>query len=874
MRRRQFLLLEDSALDAELIQATLQESDLEFDLTQVQSREQFTIALQTQRVDLILSDYSLPNFDGISALAIAQQICPQIPFIFVSATLGEELAIETLKSGATDYVLKQRLVRLVPAVQRALREAQERQERQRAETALQETEDQYRLLFEQSPFGVLLIRAADQSLVEFNAQACQQLEYSREEFAQLKLFQIEALEASTAMTYGQTATQQGFEQFETKQRTKSGQLRDVLVTVQSITIGGEQYLHAIWQDITERKQAEIALKERSERLRLLYEATSELLSTDQPLTLLDELFQNLSAHMGIHCYLNFLVKQVNGKSILSLTAYGGISEASAQSLRQLEAEQTLCGLAIAENHPVVLPHVQDSTQPRAALIQSLGVTAYAGYPLYARGRLLGALSFGSRSRTHFTREELDLLQATADQVAMALERASLLTSLQQQTEQLTQANRIKDEFLAVLSHELRTPLNPILGWVRLLRSRKYDEIATERALEIIERNAKIQTQLIEDLLDVSRILRGKLSLNVAPVNLVSTIEAALETVQLAAEAKAIELHFTKLETNLNQAANLRVNSALQVLGDANRLQQIVWNLLSNAVKFTPTGGRVDVRLERVELQNEARIEAKIENEKDSQQNQTGSNLPIPHSQISIHQTQSPAYAQITVTDTGNGIKLDFLPYVFDYFRQADGSTTRAFGGLGLGLAIVRHLVELHGGTVEAASAGEGQGATFTVTLPLMKTEPVQQKDKTLSRPSSHLVKPPELQNFHQLKDLKILVVDDEKDALDFITFLLEQSGAKVTTALTAGAALSALQQVKPDILISDIGMPGQDGYALLGQVRLLTKEQGGQVPAIALTAYARDEDSERALAAGFQKHLAKPIEPTVLIAAIAALVKR
>lgn len=879
MRKLQFLLLEDSVLDAELIQTTLQEGGIQFELTQVQSQEQFTIALQTQRVDLILSDYSLPSFDGISALAIARQLCPQIPFIFVSATLGEELAIETLKSGATDYVLKQRLVRLVPAVQRALRETQERRERQRAEIALRETENQYRLLFEQSPFGVLLIRADNQSLIEFNPQAHLQLGYTREEFAQLKLFQIEALETSaTIMTRSQAVLQQGFDQFETKHRTKSGQLRNVLVTVQSITIGGEQYLHSIWQDITERKQAEIALQERSERLRLLYEATSELLSTDQPITLLDDLFKNLSSHIELHCYLNFLVEQVNDKSVLHLSAYGGISEAAAQTMRQLEAGQTLSGLAILENHPIVLSRVQDSTQPRAALIRSLGITAYAGYPLFARGRLLGALSFGSRTRTHFTPEDLDLLQATADQVAVALERASLLTSLQQQTEQLTQANRVKDEFLAILSHELRTPLNPILGWVRLLRSKKYDEAATDRALEIIERNAKIQTQLIEDLLDVSRILRGKLSLTVAPVDLVATIEAALETVQLAAEAKEIELQFTVKPiataeffdphaASLSQshfAAADPVRSAydrtFQVLGDASRLQQVIWNLLSNAVKFTPVGGRVEVRLEQVER---GTVDEWIRKRVDDA---PSSSYPSTH--LPIY-----SYAQITVTDTGKGIELDFLPYVFDYFRQADGSTTRAFGGLGLGLAIVRHLVELHGGTIEAASAGEGQGSTFTVILP-MKVEHGTQKSTAHFQPSLHAANSSELHILHALQDIKVLVVDDEEDSLQFITFLLKQSGAIVTATFSASTALEALEQVKPDILISDIGMPNQDGYSLLRQIRLLTAEQGGNVPAIALTAYATEEDSHRALSAGFQKHLTKPVEPADLIAAVADLVER
>jgi PAS domain S-box-containing protein len=839
MSKLRFLLLEDSQLDAELIQAVLQEANFQFDLQQVQSEAAYLNALETQTFDLILSDYSLPGFDGVAALRIAQQRCSETPFIFVSATLGEELAIETLKSGATDYVLKQRLERLAPAIRRALREAKERQDRQRAETALREAKDLYRLLFEQSPFGVLLIRSRDLTFAEFNAQAHQQLGYTSEEFAQLTLADIEATESQAISTEIRTAVRQGFNQFESRHRSKTGELRDVLVTARFIQIGGEPYLHGIWQDITDRKQAESALHQRNERLKLLYEATSGLLSADQPLTLLDDLFKKLATHLDLHCYLSFLVESVEQKTILRLIAHSGISDTDAQTLQNLEAERSLCGLAITENHPVILPQVQQSTHPRAALIQRLGITAYAGYPLVVRGRLLGALSFGSRTRTQFTDGELNLLQATADQVAVALERSNLLASLQQQTEQLTQANRVKDEFLAVLSHELRTPLNPILGWARLLQSRKHDEATVTRALEIIERNAKIQTQLIEDLLDVSRILQGKLSLNVAPVDLVPMIEAALETVRLAAEAKGIVLQFlmTPFEAESFETSAPQLSKFL-VLGDAGRLQQVVWNLLSNAVKFTPTGGEVTTELSRVEEESAAL--------KPTEDTKTQRSLP---------------YIQIAVRDTGKGINPNFLPYVFDYFRQADGSTTRTFGGLGLGLAIVRHLVELHGGTIEAASAGENQGATFTVKLPLFQAD---------RHPQYSQVPSPPLPLTAPLNGVKVLLVDDDQDALDFATFLLEQSGATVTATISAQAALEVLSHSQPDVLISDIAMPDQDGYMLLRQVRQLTAPHQ-QIPAIALTAYAREEDSRHAYDVGFQKHLAKPIEPTVLIAAVAEL---
>ncbi|MDZ8139320.1 MAG: response regulator [Nostoc sp. DedQUE04] len=393
----------------------------------------------------------------------------------------------------------------------------------------------------------------------------------------------------------------------------------------------------------------------------------------------------------------------------------------------------------------------------------------------------------------------------------------LMISLQQQTEQAQQANRIKDEFLAVLSHELRSPLNPILGWAKILQKNHQDAAKTQYALETIERNAKLQAQLIEDLLDVSRILQGKLSLNIVPVGLTFTIKAALETVRLAAEAKSIQIQ-TIFEPNVGQ-----------VLGDSGRLQQVVWNLLSNAIKFTSQGGRVEVRLET------------IEDEVDS---------------------RAAKYTQITVSDNGRGISGDFLPYVFDYFRQADGTTTRKFGGLGLGLAIVRHLVELHGGTIHAASPGEGQGAVFTVKLPLIAASKLNQVN-TADRDRSDF----------NLNGLQALLVDDNKDSREFIAFVLEQYGVQVTEADSAHDALNNLMQTKFDLLISDIGMPDMDGYTLIRQIRKQSPEQGGEIPAIAVTAYAGEIDRQQALAAGFQQHISKPIEQELLIQAILTIVK-
>ena len=583
----------------------------------------------------------------------------------------------------------------------------------------------------------------------------------------------------------------------------------------------------------ERKQAEMILQERNQRLDLLYETTRDLLSSDQPLTLISSLFEKLKDLLELDVYLNYLIDR--DRNQLHLVSYNGISESAAQEVEWLEYGQAISGIVAQRRSSIGASF--DSRASQTDLIRSLGITAYSCQPLITQGQLLGVLAFGSRRRNEFTSAEINLMQALCDQMAIALDRSQLLTSLQQQTEQLRQANRIKDEFLAVLSHELRSPLNPILGWARILQMKQQDKAKTKYALETIERNAKLQAQLIEDLLDVSRILQGKLSLNTVPVSLPFTIKAALETVRLAAEAKSIQIQ-TRFASNVGQ-----------VLGDSSRLQQVVWNLISNAVKFTPQGGEVQVRLEQIE-----EVGSGGENVL-SPLSAAHSSTPFPHHPLT--------YAQITVSDTGNGISPDFLPYVFDYFRQADSTTTRRFGGLGLGLAIVRHLVELHGGTVAADSLGEGQGATFTVKLPVIAASKLNLDDSSSpNRPEFNL------------DNMRVLFVDDEKDSRDLVTFLLEQHGAKVTQVESADEAFSSLSQAEFDLLISDIGMPGMDGYALIRQIRERLPEKGQKLLAIALTAYAGETDHQRALAAGFQQHITKPIEPEVLMQTIRTLVQQ
>ncbi|MGC1307992.1 MAG: PAS domain S-box protein [Phormidesmis sp.] len=395
----------------------------------------------------------------------------------------------------------------------------------------------------------------------------------------------------------------------------------------------------------------------------------------------------------------------------------------------------------------------------------------------------------------------------SDRKRIELEKEELLQREQSAREAAERANRIKDEFLAVVSHELRSPLNPILGWSQLLKRGKLTAEKTAHALEIIERNAQLQVQLIGDLLDISRILRNKLEIEKVPVNLNAVVSAAIETVRLAAEAKSIQVK--------------TVMSSCSVIGDAGRLQQVIWNLLSNAVKFTPEGGDVTIACAVISAKNSV---------------------------------------QIKITDTGKGISAEFLPYVFEHFRQEDYSTTRKFGGLGLGLAIVRQLVDLHDGSVSVDSPGENLGATFTVQLP-MANRP--ENAVLLSSTASAL----------DLSGLRILTVDDEVDSQEITVFALEQAGASVISVRSGTEALEAIGQAVPDVLISDVGMPDMDGYMLMRQIRQMAPDQGGAVLAIALTAYAGESDQQQSLASGFQRHLTKPIDPDSLVMAICDLLR-
>lgn len=886
------LLIDDNPQDRLLAIRALEQEFPTFQVKEIIKAEDLTLALEIGQFDLVITDYQLRWSDGLVVLRAIKSRYPDCPVIMFTNSGSQEIAVEAMKAGLEDYVIKsaKHYIRLATAVRSAWEKAQTKRKVKGLENRLQ-------CLLNQLNVGVFR-QTLDGSLLEGNPAFFQLLGLSEKCRSQaIRSLKSSFLPEDYAQLLNELNEKGQIRDCEVKLRQAEGNSIWVRLSLTINTIDGQTIIDGLIEDISDRKYAEEELYHREQEFKALVDNAPDIIARlDKELRYLyvnpaveattgvspEKLIGKTRAEYGIPEEVftpwQETTRQVfvTGQECLyesEFPALDGTRYFQTRMVPELAldgtVESVLCIGRDVTDYKLAEQALKESESRFKRLVQSnvigcifwessgkitdtneafLRMVGYTWEDL-----LLGKLNWKTMTpveQLHSSEKaiaqmkqvgaadplEKEYIRSDGSRVPILLggvllegsqdrgvsfvldlsQQKQLENQLRQQAEQLEQANRIKDEFLAVLSHELRSPLNSILGWSKLLRSRKLDEATISRALETIERNATMQTQLIEDLLDVSRILQGKTSLNVCPVDLALTIEAAINTVRLAAQAKSIEIE------------SLIALTAGVVLGDPNRLQQVIWNLLSNAIKFTPSGGRVSIQLENNGKQ-----------------------------------------AQIQVSDTGKGISAEFLPHVFEYFRQADSSTTRTQGGLGLGLAIVRHLVELHGGTVSASSLGVGQGATFTVTLPL-KIDRTQLKNSQLFLGSVGSVQA--LNNPSVLEGKRVLVVDDDTDTRDFYITVLEQCGASVTAVASVSDALEALKRQRPDVLVSDIGMPCEDGYTLIGKVRALESVGGRHLPAVALTAYAREVDRQQAIAAGFQEHLPKPVEPAELVAVVAHLV--
>jgi signal transduction histidine kinase/response regulator RpfG family c-di-GMP phosphodiesterase len=573
-----------------------------------------------------------------------------------------------------------------------------------------------------------------------------------------------------------------------------------------------------------------ARKESESRLATEHSITRTVAYADSLETAAPEILRAFCDHMGAGLSAFWRLDHGGAGLTCSFIEMGETTQALYR-LREVSLSQTfalgrgLPGYVWKKVAPVLLNETfQGRDFPRAKFARAAGLEHVIGFPIKIADEFYGVIEFFTRNPVSNDASLMNMLDAIGSEIGQFVqrkrieaEREALLVREKALRQQAEKASRLKDEFLATVSHELRTPLNSILGWGQILNTGKLDDDERRTALETIYRNARSQSQLIDDLLDTSRLITGNMHLNLSPTAVVPTIQTAIDVVRPAAEAKSISIE-TRFTSDIDT-----------ITCDTQRLQQMVWNLLTNAVKFTPDKGRVEISYER----------------RDNS-------------------------VCISVSDTGNGIEPEFLPLVFDRFRQADSSSTRTHHGLGLGLAIVRHLAELHGGNVSVKSDGPGKGSVFSIVLPITLAVINDGQAPQKASNGHRYTKPIK----RQLDGLRISIVDDDNDACNLLRFSLEMSGAEVRTSSSVAEAMKSLREWVPDLLLTDINMPGEDGYSLIKKLRALKPEQGADIPAIALTAMARSEDSEQALSSGFQMHIPKPVDIEELAEAIVGLAGR
>jgi PAS domain S-box-containing protein len=870
------LVVDDDEVDRLAVRRALKAGGVRVELQEAKDCASAMATLKDQNLDCVLLDYHLPDGDGLAVVRALLDAGVKTPLVVLTGQGDEEIAVELIKAGASDYLSKAKMSpeNLSKSLHSAIRLHRAQMQAAIANERRTESEERYRLVLEGANDGIWDWNISRNEIYcndrffEITGLSSGKLALTYEAFCDL----AHPEDRQKFMSAVTAHLEQGAEfNVELRLRHACGGYRycDVRARARRDASGQPLRMSGTVTDITHRVRAE-------EALRFLAEA-SELLSASLDYqTTLKNLANLTVPQLADWCAVDVLEAngawlrvavacadslKVESQSAGSANSVGGITgtvckPAAAAGFKSDPKAAAGAPKVRSTGHSEFYPELPEELLVSFAgvaehlqLLRELGPLSALCVPLQVRGRTLGTLTFVcAAQKRRYDSKSLAVAEDLGRRAALAIDNARLYREAQE-------ANRMKDEFLATLSHGLRTPLNAMLGWAQLLKSRKLDREKTLRALETIERNARSQTQMIEDLLDVSRIIRGQLNLNMRPVELVPVISLALETVRPAAGARGIELR-----TIFEPVSGL-------VLGDANRLQQVVWNLLSNAVKFTPPGGRVEVRLS-VGVGDGA--SGMGHGASDTGYGEKESSAPNSLSSMPSAPCPIP-YAQLRVSDTGIGISSDFLPFVFERFRQADATTTRPYSGLGLGLAIVRHLVELHGGSVGAGSAGPDLGAAFTVRLPLLEgsEKPQQSERDGKSRPQPTGSRPA-----HPLTGLRVLVVDDDPDTRDLISAALKQYGAFVRAAASAGEALNALERLNPDVLVSDIGMPGEDGYFLIRLVRAMEAQRGGFLPAVALTAYAGESDRRQAIDAGFQMHLPKPVEPAELVATVALLAGR
>lgn len=694
-------------------------------------------------------------------------------------------------------------------------------ERKQAEEALQRSEAELTDFFENAAIGLHWV-GPDGTILRVNQAELDMLGLTREEYVGRNIAEFHVDKDVIEDNLTRLRAGEVVRDYDARMCCKDLSIKYVRINSSVYREDGE-FIHTrcFTRDITARKRIETRLALQYAVTQVLSESNDFIESASR---ILRAVCESLDWEVGA------LWRVDRAANVLRFVEMCHASEMKTPDFDRLTQTTTfhkgvgLPGSIWASGEPVWVDNVvADNKFPRAPVAVREGLRGAFGFPIKLGEEVLGVVEFFSSEVRTPDEELLKLVAGIGGQIGQFTERkraeerlAELLDSERAARGEAERANRLKDEFLATLSHELRTPLNAVIGWSRMLQSGRLDQESATHALEVVERNAWAQKQIIEDILDVSRVITGKLQMNLTAVDLVATVDAALDAVRPAMEAKDI-----KIETILDSSLRL-------VSGDPDRLQQVVWNVLSNAAKFTPAGGKVQIAV-----------------------------------------GQNNAHVEIEVKDTGPGIDPAFLPHVFERFRQADGTTTRTHGGLGLGLAIVRHLVELHGGTIAVENRVDGPGAVFTIRLPLPTGE-LRAESMTTAASNFKDLQPEPL----GLQGLRILIVDDETDALDLISMELAQHGAKVTGVNSADDALQSLSQETFDVLISDIGMPQMDGYDLIRQIR--KQEAGTQkpIPAIALTAYARVQDRMRAILAGYSTHVAKPVEATELLTVVASLAGR